>query len=230
MTGNYWIYLSAIDSLGNWCDSTGQVIAVGGTSPTCDATFSGSVNASTFTGLALNANSPGFSYTWDMGDGTVASGPTVSYTYPVDSAYLVCLTVSDSTCTDTQCDTIVINTGGSGNCAAAFNITNVNGLTVDLAATTSPNYYYAWDFGDGNSASLSQANATISHTYSAAGTYNVELEIFDSIANCWDATTMTVTALAESSRGAALAGLSVALQFIKGIVYPAGNFIVFWEQ
>ncbi len=36
------------------------------------------------------------SYTWDFGDGTIGSGPTVSHTYPAGSTYTVTLTVTDN--------------------------------------------------------------------------------------------------------------------------------------
>ncbi|PZU41000.1 MAG: hypothetical protein DI573_02255, partial [Microbacterium sp.] len=70
-------------------------------------------------------------------------------------------------------------------------------ITVDGSASTAPDgrsiVSYAWDFGDGQSAS----GATASHTFAAAGAYPVTLTVTDS-AGLSHAQTQTVTVLAPN--------------------------------
>lgn len=57
---------------------------------------------------------PGLTYTWDFGDGTTATGITPSHNYSSVGNYKVCLTVSDSSCSDTYCDSAFFNTNEPG--------------------------------------------------------------------------------------------------------------------
>ena len=55
-------------------------------------------------------------YNWDFGDGSTSTLPNPSHTYSALGNYLICLTISDGTCTDTYCDSAFIdmNQPGSG--------------------------------------------------------------------------------------------------------------------
>jgi PKD repeat protein len=66
---------------------------------------------------------------------------------------------------------------------AAYSFTvQSNGADVDFDASTSNGKVYDWDFGDGNSGS----GMMTSHTYAAAGTYNVCLYVTDTVCNTTD--------------------------------------------
>ncbi|SUI90659.1 immune inhibitor A domain-containing protein [Shewanella morhuae] len=65
---------------------------------------------------------------------------------------------------------------------------------------------YAWRFGDGATSTAEAPN----HTYTAAGTYNVELTVTD-MANTQVTSNATVTVAAESSGGGSLAWLNLAI-------------------
>lgn len=83
---------------------------------------------------------------------------------------------------------------------AAFTATTT-GLTaaVDAAGSTDaqgPLAGYAWDFGDGGTAT----GATASHTYAAAGSYQVKLTVTDA-GGLTDATTKTVVVTAGAGGG-----------------------------
>ncbi len=136
--------------------------------------LAGNVNfASTSTGTTINTN-----YYWNFGDGFGGNGAITSHTYTNNGSYNVLLTVTDSTglsCTDTI--TKVVNISNAP-CFAnpsfyiqkdslnlftwkAFPIFPVNVLTA------------SWSWGDGTSTT----GLYPSHTYSAAGWYNICLSM-----------------------------------------------------
>jgi PKD repeat protein len=127
---------------------------------------------------------PMTSYHWDFGDGTTATTAAPWHFFTAPGTYNVCLAVFDSTaggtCTDTNC--VTVNISGTGvNCnprylhfAAGNNQENVNFFYIGSAATA-----YAWDFGDGGTATTQNP----AHLYGAPGTYTVCVTITDSTAN-----------------------------------------------
>ena len=51
----------------------------------------------TFNGSAtFSSSGAGATYTWDFGDGTTATGPSVTHSYPASGVYIVTLTVTDT--------------------------------------------------------------------------------------------------------------------------------------
>jgi PKD repeat protein len=96
--------------------------------------------------------------------------------------------------------------GASGNVAPTASFTSsVNGLAVavDASASTDPDgsiASFAWDFGDGQTGT----GATASHTYAAAGTYDVKLTVTDD-AGASGTLTKAVTVFIPPPAGSALA-------------------------
>jgi len=140
------------------------------------------------------------SYSWDFGDGGVASGPSPTHSYSVDGSFTVTLTVTDNDgLTGTDSTSAVINPAGgntppvaqangpySGTEGSAVQFSSSGSLDPDGSIVT-----YAWDFGDGSMS----ATANPSHTYVAAGTYNVSLTVTDDAGDSTsDATTATIEA------------------------------------
>lgn len=146
--------------------------------PICQATFtytSPSQQVVVFRG-AGTGGAGFFSYSWDFGDGMTGTGMTPAHTYANPGTYTVCLVIMDPTgCTDTTCQSVVVQGSTGGNCNANFttrSITNRN--TVNFADLSTPQggapgSTWQWDFGDGNSST--QQNPQ--HTYSRAGMYRV---------------------------------------------------------
>ena len=126
-------------------------------------------------------------YTWDLGDGSQATGATPAHTYTAGT-YPVTLTVTDDDDSTTTTTREVTATEPPDNLPpiAAFTAT-CSALTCDFDATTSTDpdgsiTNYTWDLGDGSQAT----GATPAHTYTA-GTYPVTLTVTDDD----DATTTT---------------------------------------
>lgn len=127
---------------------------------------------------------------WTFGDGTTASGQNVSHTFPTgdSTTYTVCLTtftfVNNDSCYFSSCQDVYI--GGGMPCEAFYTAEELSGvpLTWEFTnlSTGVPNIWCAWNFGDGT---FSYVQDPV-HTFAQAGTYEVCLEIIDSLNNCQD--------------------------------------------
>jgi PKD repeat protein len=128
--------------------------------------------------LSVPAYPGAVSYTWDMGNGNTASGPIVTYTFPVNGTYNICVTISGGGAILCQsCTTLVVGPPPSP-CSASFTAVSnlMTAFFIDQSSGFSGGAAYQWDFGD-------QSSSTVrfpQHTYSVPGTYNVCLTVSDS--------------------------------------------------
>lgn len=178
--GVYNVCLKIIN--GNCADSICKTVTVSCVnSGTCNAAFthSGCVNGkvdfyNTSTGLTSQTK-----YNWTFGDGGTAWIKNPSHTYNSKGLYYVCLTITDSVknCSDTYCDSIIVNCDSSSLCKANFTYSNcVNGSPIyffNTSTGTGTNTAYNWNFGDGTFSN----SANPSKTYTANGVYNVCLTV-----------------------------------------------------
>jgi len=119
-------------------------------------------------------------YAWNFGDGTTSTLAQPTHVYPTAGTYTVSLSVTDSrsaTSSAVAADVVVTHAAP----VAAFTPTT-SGLTVNVDGSASTaadgaTISYDWDWGDG---SAHGTGATSSHTYAAAGTFQVSLTIADS--------------------------------------------------
>jgi PKD repeat protein len=121
------------------------------------------------------------SYAWAFGDGGTATGATASHVYTAAGTYQVTLTVTDDKGLTNSSTQPVTVTAPPPNQAptAVFDITAAGlSATVDGSASADADgsiQSYAWDFGDGGTAT----EAATVHEYTAGGTYQVSLTVTD---------------------------------------------------
>ena len=163
--------------------------------------LSATVNGSTST----DADGTIASYAWDFGDGATATGVTpAAHAYAAAGTYQVKLTVTDDKgATGTVTKAVTVTAGPANqNPVASFTATPTDlTVAVDGTASTDPDgsvASYAWNFGDGSTAT----GSTASHPYAAAGTYTVTLTVTDNL-GAVNTVTKSVTVVAPA--GAAFA-------------------------
>jgi PKD repeat protein len=120
------------------------------------------------------------SYLWDFdNDGSDdATGASVSHQYTAVGSYSVKLTVSGPGGTDSITETDYITVQPPPVPVAGFTATPVSGtvpLTVNFVSTSTDATSYLWDFE--NDGSDDATGASVSHQYTAAGTYSVRLTV-----------------------------------------------------
>lgn len=133
----------------------------------------GCVNApTTFNDVSAFTSGTTRSFSWDFGNGSLASGPNGSTTYTAAGSYEVVLTVSAGTCSSTAIDTVVIASPSAG-----FNTTPGNPCanTPVQFAPVQNGLTYAWTFPNGTS------TTTESPTwfFPQAGIATVQLDVSD---------------------------------------------------
>lgn len=196
--GIYTVCLTIDDSVTN-CTSTFCLDVIAGDPGfnSCENFFfyfpTGNPNELTFEGFMIYQQ-VAESYTWDFGDGTTATGQSVTHTFPADSneMYVVCLTTevlldNGDTCVYTTCQDVLFNYPVE--CQASFfyypgSDTSLNIQFQDWSFTGWGGVpdSWAWDFGDGSTSTLQNPI----HTYADTGYYEVCLTITDSLGNCTD--------------------------------------------
>ncbi|MBU3663858.1 MAG: PKD domain-containing protein [Bacteroidetes bacterium] len=73
---------------------------------------------------------PNSTYLWSFGDGESSNLLAPSHTYATFGSYLVCLTVSDSLCTSTFCDSVGMDSSGTLLKQGKFGFVTLNRITI----------------------------------------------------------------------------------------------------
>jgi PKD repeat protein len=142
-------------------------------------------------------------YTWSLGDGSTVSGPVANHSYDSPGLYEVILTVSDGIDTESKKFNIsVVNRPPN----AAFEyspkeeIRVSDSITFDASNSYDPDretLNYTWNFGDGGV----RRGVIVNHTYDELGTYEVTLEVEDSVRTDTERRYITVGPGKESADG-----------------------------
>jgi len=139
------------------------------------------------------------SYAWDFGDGSTGSGVSVSHTFVQDGVFTVRVTVTDNDgLTDSATFTLNV-TNVAPVVGAVPNATLNAGATYTAAGSFSDPGADAWTatvtWGDGSApevVGLSGRNFSLTHIYTAGGTYTVTIDIADDDASGSGSHTVTV--------------------------------------
>ena len=124
------------------------------------------------------------SYNWTFGDGTTGTGRTVTHTYASGNNFAVTLTVTnDRGLSASSTQQLGVGSGALPTPSFTFSpqAPAVNEPVFFNASTSTPGVghtsitSYRWSFGDGSTGS----GQTVSHAYTAAGTYIVQLTVTD---------------------------------------------------
>jgi PKD repeat protein len=119
------------------------------------------------------------SYAWNFGDGGTSTAAAPTHTFPDTGTYAVSLTVTDNngaTNTSTQ-NVSVVKPNQPPVATMSVNCTQ-RSCTFDGTQSSDPDgsiASYAWNFGDGSTATT----ATASHDYTADGSYTATLTVTD---------------------------------------------------
>lgn len=123
-------------------------------------------------------------YSWGFGDGANSSVQDPSHTYTASGTYQICLLASSTTCADTICKNVVIDSTKS--CMAYYRVavdTNQKFRVYLLNGSSNKSTHtYYWDFGDGSSSTKRNPK----HQFGKFGQYNICLTIVDSSVSCVD--------------------------------------------
>lgn len=123
-------------------------------------------------------------YFWDFGDGSTATGPTVSHTYTTGGTYTVTLVVTDDDGSSSTTTITITVTGGTPNQnplaeidASPLGGTGPLEVSFSGAGSSDDDGYivdYSWDFGD----SAGDTGISVTHVYSP-GSYTATLVVAD---------------------------------------------------
>lgn len=121
-------------------------------------------------------------YTWDFGDQTTASGPSVSHTYQSNGNFTVTVTVTDAI-GHTSTDTLAVSAVSPAPTASFTYSVGSSGYVYFDASNSAADPStsidsYSWDFGDGGT-DFNRYSSQESHYYSSPGTYTVTLIVTD---------------------------------------------------
>ncbi|MBV5340015.1 MAG: PKD domain-containing protein, partial [Deltaproteobacteria bacterium] len=129
------------------------------------------------------------SYEWNLGDGGISSSVSGIYTFVSAGTYTVTLTATDNDGGVSIAQrTVTVSGVTASNVPPTAHVSlSVSSGQAPLLVEFSPQgsmdsdgtiVFYAWDFGDGESALTSTASH-VSHAYTIAGTYAVTLTVTD---------------------------------------------------
>ena len=127
---------------------------------------------------SVNPNFPSTNYMWDFGDGGISFNRYPSHTFAAPGNYNVCLNIGGSTCWDSICQTIYVDTIPPVGCNAEFLFTELQPYSIAIVNTSyGAGATYQWDFGDG----FTSNQQFPSHTYISTGSYNICLTVTDTL-------------------------------------------------
>ncbi len=212
-SGTYVVTLTVVntDHLSAMASTTAVIASSASQVPIANAggPYTGTVNVglsfdgtNSYDPANQSARSFALTFMWNFGDGTSGVGASPVHAYAQAGTYNVSLTVQTATgLTATATSTAVISASTSQGSTpkplpgGPYTGTTSSAVSFSGTGSSDPNnatLSYHWVFGDGFSAD----GATVSHTYGTAGTFSVELSVFNGTNSNSATTTATITAAA----------------------------------
>ncbi|WP_406648052.1 PKD domain-containing protein [Aliisedimentitalea scapharcae] len=181
----------------------------------------------------------GVEITWDLGDGTTATGPSLSHVYAEPGEYLVKATAqlpegsSDSSRICGQLEAvrkIMVNAAPVAELSAPDRASIGEALTFTGLGSFDPDgaiALFEWEFGDG----ASSVGVDVSHRYTQAGTYPVILRVYDDagVGNSVVERRHTITVEPAPDPGLALSGQVCPAQDVPWSVQVPEGAAVAWN-
>lgn len=175
-SGPYSLTAYQIDPV-TGCKSAGTTMAVSSALPMSPSVITGSITACANSTMSYSTGSPGDDFVWSINPGiagSVATGQhtgsiTVQWNNYTGTAYLVLLR---KVCGFQRKDSILINLTAPPTPSITVPSVVCQGAGMTASSSTAA-ATYAWNFGDGGTASGNPAN----HTYNAPGNYVVTLTV-----------------------------------------------------
>lgn len=199
---NDTIYYATV-LISNGCGDSSMIVPVFVQANTVQSFFNSNTSSGcaplivNFNNYSFAANNFSWCFDYDsisgICNGAVSNAPNPTHTFNTPGTYLVSL-ISDNGCSyDTAYQTIVASSGISAqiNPIADHCVESPISLSVQILNNPTITSYF-WDFGDGQSSTLSNPN----HTYSAPGSFNISLAL-QTISGCVDTFYTSATAIAK---------------------------------
>jgi PKD repeat protein len=117
-----------------------------------------------------NTSTSATSTVWDIDNNIVDTLLNPSFTFAQPGTYHIYLNVANSICESTSLQLVDVDTCPVAN--FSYQITGTNGI---FNATSTNSSTYHWNFGDGDSATVSSLN--VFHPYASGGNYTVTLQV-----------------------------------------------------
>jgi PKD repeat protein len=186
-----------------------------------------------FSGSNVTDGRAPFSYSWDFGDGSTASGQNAHHAYAAPGTYSGTLSVTDAFGgSSTTGFVAIVNPLPTVSASYAPSAPSAGSPTTfygNLSGGTAP-FTYAWTFGDGGTSSLPFP----SHNYSASGTYTVALTVNDSVGATSHRTVSVTVQSPHPQSSKASSGSGAPIWFWPGIgglvvIGAVGSFVL-WRS
>jgi len=172
VAGTFEVSLTVTNTVGEDMQTIDEAVVVYDT-PTAE--FSHTLDGLTIELFAVEVDNLGTMYSWDLGDGNMATGINATHTYSEEGIYDVTL-YTTSLCGESEIsETINTFTLPSANFTADA-LEGCADFIIQMTSTSSDNVEeWQWSFPGGTPASSTDENPTV--TYSDAGTYSVQLTV-----------------------------------------------------
>ena len=216
--GTYYVGLTITDATGRYTQYTSQTVTVTDTCAdgiTADFTSTPAADPLTvsYSATATSSDTTPLSYDWLFDDGQTGSGQVISHTYATTGYHSATLTVKG-------CRTVKVTRGITLTCPTPV-ITPPATVTIGTPAafTATGGASFNWNFGD----TTTDTGASVSHTFTAAGTYTVTLSSTGSGGCPTQIASKTITVNCDAAPSITPSATTVSPPYTTPVSFTAGG-------